>query len=185
MKLSYKMSKQEWKELLDYLKTIDGVYITRYPKTDNNGYFVDFSFIWFEYNGAFYYLEDGQTSLTDFKVCRYLKYSPYERRQNAYPTYIHSTEELLEYINKPIYNKPLSGTYNQRIYSTELYGMRNGHTNLWHLEYELAGNREKDILYGLDRITMVMHTEDYCVLRFHDLDGNYFDYETKSRRITG
>ncbi|MEE1302262.1 MAG: hypothetical protein UHD64_05700 [Bacteroidales bacterium] len=185
MKLSYKLSKQEWKELLDYLKTVDGVYITYYARTDKDGYFEDFSYITFEYNGEFYYLEDGQVSLTDFKVCKYLKLSPYEKRQNAYPRYIHSTEDLLKYMETPMCHTPLSGTHNQRIYLTELYGMRNGHTDLWHLEYELAGNREKAILYGLNRITMVMHTKDYCVLRFHDLEGNYFDYETKSRRITG
>ena len=185
MKLSYKMSQQEWKELLDYLKTIDGVYITYYPKTDNDGYFVDFSYILFEYNGEFYYLEDGQTSLTGFKVCKYLKFSPYEKRQNAYPRYIHSTEDLLEYMRTSTCKTPLSSTYNQRIYLNELYGMRNGHTNLWHLEYELAGNREKAILYGLDHITMERNTKDYCVLRFHSADGDWFDYETKSHRITG
>lgn len=182
MKLSYKPSKQEWRELLDYLKTLDGVYITYYARTDKDGYFEDFSYITFEYNGEFYYL---QGSLEGFRVLKYLKISPYEKRQNSYYSIIHSTEDLLEYMKRPICYRPISNTHNQRIYLTELYGMRDGHTNLWHLEYELAGNREKEILYGLDRITMERNTEDYCVLRFHNAEGNFFDYETKSRRITG
>jgi hypothetical protein len=182
MKLSYKPSKQEWRELLDFLKSIPDVYITYYARTDKDGYFEDFSYITFEYNGEFYYL---QGSLEGFRVLKYLKFSPYERQQNAYYRQINSTDDLLEYMKNSHHDKPLSNTHRQRIYLTELYGMRNGHTDLWHLEYELAGNREKAILYGLNRITMVMHTKDYCVLRFHDLEGNYFDYETKSRRITG
>lgn len=185
MKLHYKMSKQEWKELLDYLNTSPNIHLVHYAETDNDGYFVDFCYATIEYNGNYYYLEDGRTNLTDFTVCRFLKISPYEKQQNAYPRYIYSTEELVEYMKSSRQAIPLSQTYMQRIYLTHIYGITNGHTALWHLRYELAGNREKAILENLEHITMVRHTKDYCVLRFHSANGDWFDYETKSKRITG
>lgn len=185
MQLRYKMSKQEWKDLLIYLQTIPNVRLTHYAETDNNGYFVDFCYATIEYNDAFYYLEDGRTSLTDFKVCRYAKLSPYEKQQNAYPIYIHSTEELLDYMNKTDRTGVLSGTHKQRIFLTSnLYTLNGGITNLWRLRNELAGSREKAVLADLESITTIQHTHDYLVLRFHSKDGNYFDYECKSHRIT-
>ncbi len=51
--------------------------------------------------------------------------------------------------------------------------------------YKMAGFREKHILDNLTKVTVQMNTEDYLVLRFHSTDGNYFDYEVKSHRITG
>ena len=186
MKLSYKMSKQEWKDLFDYLRTIPGVYITHFATTDNYGYFVDFCYMTIEYNGNFYYLQDGRTSFDHFSVCRYLKISPYEKQQNEYPQYIYSIDDLWKYMNYSTKERPLSKTYKQRIYLvTNLYTLVDGKTHLWRLKNELAGYKEKEVLDHLVRITMEMHTEDYCVLRFHSEDGNYFDYETKSRRITG
>ena len=44
MKLHYKMSTQEWKELIDYLTT-QGCKLVYYPKTDNDGLFVDFKYL--------------------------------------------------------------------------------------------------------------------------------------------
>ena len=186
MKLSYKMSKQEWKDLIDYLRTIPGVYVTHFAKTDINGYFVDYHYVTIEYNGNFYYIQDGQVSLEDFSVCRYLKISPYEKQQNEYPQHIYSTDDLWKYMNYSTKERPLSKTHKQRIYLvTNLYTLIAGRTHLWRLQNELAGSREKSILQDLAHITMEMHTKDYCVLRFHAEDGSYFDYETKSRRITG
>ena len=186
MNLHYKMSKQEWKDLLIYLQTIPNVRLTHYAETDNDGYFVDFCYATFEYNGNFYYIEDGRCSLTDFSICRYLKMSPYEKQQNSYSVYIHSTEQLLEYINTDGRMGVLSNTHKQRIFLTSnLYILRDGKTDLWRLKNELAGNREKAILDNLDCITTIRNTHDYLVLRFHSKDGNWFDYETKSRRITG
>jgi hypothetical protein len=96
-----------------------------------------------------------------------------------------STDELLEFMNESFKFRAVRDAHTQRIYLTELYRLKDHHTDLWRLENELAGYREKDILTNLTHITMEMHTKDYCVLRFHSREGNYFDYETKSRRITG
>jgi hypothetical protein len=63
--------------------------------------------------------------------------------------------------------------------------MRYEGVGLWNLENRLAGGRENDILSTLESITTIKHTKDYHVLRFHSKDGKQFDYETKSRRITG
>ena len=180
MKLHYRMSTQKWKELLDYLTT-QGCKLVYYPETDNNGFFVDFKYLLVEHLGAFYYMESGDWSFT---VTSYVKCSPYERKQAAYPYSVDSTEELMKYMEECVI-KPLGKVGKGRIFLTELYGIRNGHTALWHLENELAGYREKNILTNLSCITMEMHTKDYCVLRFHNSNGDWFDYETKSRRITG
>jgi hypothetical protein len=78
---------------------------------------------------------------------------------------------------------PVKNTFNKWIFH-ELRGVQNGHTRLWRLENELAGWREKNILSTLTSVSMRMHTKDYCVLRFYNIDGDYFDYEVKSHRIT-
>lgn len=182
MNLHYKMSAQEWKYLLDYL-TAQGCKLISYPETDNEGFFVDFRYVTVEYNGIYFYMDD----VTDwgFSVVKYMKVSPYEKQQAGYPYAPASAKELMEYIRNQIITHIISGTYKQRIFLTELYGMRDGYTNLWHLKYKLAGNRERAILDSLDLITMQRNTKDYCVLRFHGTNGDWFDYETKSRRITG
>ena len=182
MRLHPKMTPQEWKDLLDYLKA-NGALLTHHPETDNNGLFVNFKYVTIEYNGEFYYLQGNLNMFYPFTVTRYSKVSPYIKRQSGYPHEIYDTEQLLAYMNKGGLRHKI-GNYEQRIYLTELYGMRDGHTNLWHLENELAGYREKAILSNLAHITMQRNTEDYCVLRFHSTNGDWFDYETKSKRIT-
>lgn len=181
MKLHYDMTAQEWKDLLGYLSA-RGCKLVDFPETDQNGLFVDFKYALVEYGGMFFYME---ASNWEFSVCKYNKVSPYERHQSGYPRAMYSADELLEYIKTQTKDKPIARTYKQRIFLTNLYGMRNGHTDLWRLENELAGYREKEVLYSLESITTLQHTHDYHVLRFRSADGNYFDYETKSRRITG
>ena len=183
MKLHSKMTPQEWKDLLYYLQAKDAL-LTYYPETDNNGAFVWYKYVIVEYKGAFYSMQNPLNMFEPFEVTRYIKVNPYEKQQNAYPVTIRNTDELIEYMEQDSIKKPLKGTHRQRIYLTELYGMRDGHTNLWYLENELAGYREKAILTNLAYITMQRNTKDYCVLRFHSSDGYWFDYETKSKRIT-
>lgn len=184
MKLHPIMSPQEWKDLLNILVQ-HGALLTSYPETDSDGLFVDFEYATVEYKGRFYYMQGGSNYFEDFTVTRYYKIDPYEKRQDAYPKAIDNTEQLLEYMEEPCNTERIKKTYNQRIYLTELYALRDGKTDLWRLENELAGYREKAIFGRLSNITTIQHTHDYHVLRFHSEDGNYFDYETKSRRITG
>ena len=182
MNLHYNMTSQEWKDLLDYLSA-GGCKLITYPETDNNGLFVDFKYLLVEYGEKFFYMDCGNWN---FSVCRYHKVSPYEKQQNAYPCVMDTSEELLKYIRDSYKDRrPFAQTHKQRIFLTELYRLRDGRTDLWRLQNELAGFREKEILDNLESITTVQHTKDYHVLRFHSKDGNYFDYETKSRRITG
>lgn len=181
MKLHYKMTTQEWKDLLDEL-TENGCHLISYPTTDNNGLFVDFKYALVEYNGMFFYMDCGDWS---FKVCKYYKVSPYEKRQSNFPRAVSTSESLLQYIQTQTKCTPFEESPKQRIFLLELYKKKDGRTNLQRLQYELAGNREKEILNNLERITTVQHTKDYHVLRFHSKDGNYFDYEAKSQRITG
>ena len=182
MKLHPKMTSQEWKDLLDYLKAND-VLLTYYPETDNDGLFIYFKYALVEYNGEFYYLQGNLNMFYPFTVTRYSKVSPYVKRQSAYPYEIYDTEQLLAYMREGGLRHKV-GNYEQRIYLNELYGMRDGYTNLWHLENKLAGYREKTILSNLSHITMQRNTKDYCVLRFHSTNGDWFEYETKSKRIT-
>lgn len=183
MKLHSTMNDQEWNNLLNYL-TARGAFVTYFAEKDNNGAFVDFKYALIEYKDEFYYMENPLNIFEPFEVTRYTKISPYEKRQNALPRQIGTTEALLEYMNENHVQKHLKGTYTQWLFD-DLRKMKDGHTHLWRLENELAGNREKDILGRLTSISMVQNTKDYCVLRFHSADGNHFDYETKSRRITG
>lgn len=182
MKLHSQMTAQEWKDLLNILKANDA-YLIAYPETDDNGLFVDFKFVTIEYRGTFYYLQGND--FKPFSVCRYMKISPYERRQCAFPREVRTVEELFKYMNESHVQHALQGCPIQRIFSGELYGMYEGHTKLWHLENRIAGYRERAVFTTLVRITTLKRTKDHYVLRFHSADGSYFDYETKSQRITG
>jgi hypothetical protein len=184
MKLRPNMNPQEWKDLLNWLSA-RGALLTHYAETDNNGLFVDFKYALVEYKGEFYYLQGNSNRFYPFTVTRYSKVSPFVKHQNAYPHEVYSTDELFAYMNEGHVSRKFADTHDQRIFLTELYGIRNGCTDLWRLEHELAGYREKEILANLESITTLQYTHDYHVLRFHSKDGNYFDYETKSRRITG
>lgn len=184
MKLHAKMTPQEWKDLLGWLSA-RGCKLTSFPETDQNGLFVNFKYALVEYHGAFYYLQGNLNMFYPFTVTRYCKVSPYIKHQSAYFHEAYDTEQLFAYMNENHMNRKFKDTHDQRIFLTELYGLRDGRTDLWRLEHELAGFREKDILDNLESITTLQHTHDYHVLRFHSADGNYFDYETKSRRITG
>ena len=183
MKLHSTMNDQEWDNLLNYL-TARGALITYFAEKNDDGTFVDYKYALVEYKDEFYYIQNPHNMFEPFEVTRYTKVSPYERRQNAYPKWVENTEQLFAYMNEEHIQRPLKGTYTQWLFG-DLRGMKDGHTHLYRLEYELAGNREKNILSSLKSISMVRHTKDYCVLRFHSADGNHFDYETKSRRITG
>lgn len=182
MNLHYRMTAQEWKNLLNYLSA-RGCKLIDFPETDQNGLFVDFKYVTIEYGGMFFYMD---SSPWEFSVCKYKKVSPYEKIQSGYSRVMQTSEQLLEYIQSETKAPALSGVHKQRIFLTSgLYQLKNGQTELQRLKYELADNREKEILYNLEIITTLQHTHDYHVLRFHSIDGNYFDYETKSRRITG
>lgn len=183
MKLHSTMNNEEWKNLLDYL-IAQGAITTYFPEKDNFGNFVYYKYATVEYDGNFYYMQNPLNMCEPFTVTKYLKLSPYERQQCEYPREVRNTDELLAYMNDKSGRKtPLKDTYKQRIFSMELYGIRNGKTALCDLKNE-AGWREKNILNNLKSISMTQHTKDYCVLRFIANDGNYFEYETKSRRIT-
>ncbi len=183
MKLHSTMNDQEWDNLLNYL-TARGALVTFFAEKNNDGAFVRYKYALIEYKNEYYYMQNPHNIFEPFEVTRYTKISPYERRQNALPRWMENTDQLLAYMNEEHIGVPLKGTYKQWLFD-DLRKMKDGHTHLWRLENELAGNREKNILGRLTSISMVQNTKDYCVLRFHSADGNYFDYETKSRRITG
>jgi hypothetical protein len=47
-----------------------------------------------------------------------------------------------------------------------------------------GGFREKEVLKELVKIELIMSDEDYEVYHFEDKNGNYFEYDFKSHRIT-
>ena len=47
-----------------------------------------------------------------------------------------------------------------------------------------GGYREKEVLKELIKIELIMSNEDYEVYHFEDKNGNYFEYDFKSQRIT-
>lgn len=50
---------------------------------------------------------------------------------------------------------------------------------------EIAGYREKAILEYCHKIALIQDDENYQAFRFYGKDNAYFEYETKSNRITG
>ena len=50
---------------------------------------------------------------------------------------------------------------------------------------KIAGWRENNILDHLVKVEKVKAPADYEVLRFVSTDGTHFDYDTKSKQITG
>jgi hypothetical protein len=177
------MSNQEWNDLLNYLTT-KGALITYFAEKDNDGAFVGYKYALIEYKDEFYYMQNPLNMFEPFEVTRYSKVSPYERQQNAYPREFRDTDALLEYMNEEHIQRTLKGTHKQWLFG-DLRRMPDGKTDLWHLQNDWSSWREKNILSKLTSISMVQNTKDYCVLRFHSADGDYFEYETKSRRITG
>lgn len=183
MKLHSTMNNEEWKNLLDYL-IAQGAITTYFAEKDNFGNFVYYKYATVEYDGNFYYMQNPLNMCEPFTVTKYLKLSPYEMQQCEYPKEVRNTDELLAYMKDKNGRKtPLKDTYKQRIFCAELYRVINGKTALYDLKNE-AGWREKNILNNLKSISMTQNTKDHCVLRFIANDGNYFEYETKSRRIT-
>lgn len=49
---------------------------------------------------------------------------------------------------------------------------------------KLAGYREKNIIDNLNSVDLMRADKDYIVYRFNDVNGNYFEYEKRSGRIT-
>lgn len=47
-----------------------------------------------------------------------------------------------------------------------------------------GGYREKEVLKELVKIELIMNNEDYEVYHFENKNGNYFEYDFKSHRIT-
>lgn len=47
-----------------------------------------------------------------------------------------------------------------------------------------GGFREKEVLKELVKIELTMNNEDYEVYHFEDKNGNYFEYDFKSHRVT-
>lgn len=48
-----------------------------------------------------------------------------------------------------------------------------------------GGFREKEVLKNLIKIELIMDDESYKVYHFEDSEGNYFEYDFKSHKITG
>lgn len=168
MYLGYGMGRKNWKKLMDKLRETKGVTINSFPKTDKDGYFIDFEYVLFEYNELFFYIG---TDFKGFYIIAYQKINPYTKRQISYPHYVKTFDDIMEYINKPRSLRPLSGTYNQKIYlplNLSTYKLRN----------ELSNLREKNILSCLDRIEMVKNFCACMVLRFwHKNKSDFFDYK--------
>ena len=47
-----------------------------------------------------------------------------------------------------------------------------------------GGFREKEILKEFIKIELIRNDEDYKIYHFEDKNGNYFEYDFRSHRIT-
>jgi len=131
-------------------------------------------------DNLFFYVQfnDWNISCTIYK-----KINCYLRQQCEYPMSFSAEEQVLCYMLYPTTNsRVLSGTYEQRLYLTELYGISNGNTSLYKLKNELAKDKEKKVLSHLKRIEMLQKDNECIILKFSS-ENDFFNYECKNKII--
>ena len=48
----------------------------------------------------------------------------------------------------------------------------------------LGGFREKEVIKNLTKIELIRDDKEYKIYHFEDSEGNYFEYDFRSQRIT-
>lgn len=184
IKLGYSTTREDWRDIVEQLRDIPGVTVADMPEVDKEGLFVDYQYITIEYMGRFHYIQK-ETLGGCFTCTPYIKVSPWERVQAGYPESVTTLEQLIHSITHCKAGKPLRGCPRQRLYLTDgFYTIdENGTTGMQRFRSAM-GFREKEIFARLARIENIMTTEHYKVLRFCDENGDWFDWECKSGRIT-
>lgn len=131
----------------------------------------------------FYYIEKNQYNYNikdDYTITLYNKINANIKHQADYPKGVNNLNDILNYIeitkNKKYNN--LKDAPDQVIFY-QLNMIINKKTMLKHLQ-DIAGYRENYILKNLDRIEEIQDDDAYNILKFIDIDGNFFQINIKN-----
>lgn len=179
--------------MLKEIKESEFATITRFAETDEkNTKFKDYEYFIIEKENMFFYIQNS--TMTDsidgifekYTITAYKKINYNTKQQLSFPTGFNTFEELKNIINKMLielkYKNPIKYTFKQDV-NSELKGIiETKFGKMTKLEYlkKIAGNREKEILRNIDKISMNLNNKNYLVIEFFDNKNNSFAINTKN-----
>lgn len=184
------------KNLFDMLKEIkesEFASITRFAETDEkNTNFKDYEYFIIEKENMFFYIQTS--TMTDsingifenYTITAYKKINYNTKQQLSFPAGFNTFEELKNIVNKMIielkYKNTLKNTYKQEVnYEFKrIIETKFGKMTIFDYLKRIAGNREKEILKNIDKITMNLNNEKYLVFEFFDNKNNSFAINAKN-----
>ena len=184
------------KNLFDMLKEIkesEFASITRFAETDEkNTKFKDYEYFIIEKENMFFYIQTS--TMTDsingifenYNITAYKKINYNTKQQLSFPAGFNTFEELKNIVNKMIielkYKNTLKNTYKQEVnYEFKrIIETKFGKMTIFDYLKRIAGNREKEILKNIDKITMNLNNEKYLVFEFFDNKNNSFAINAKN-----
>lgn len=184
------------KNLFNMLKEIEEnefATVSRFAETDEkNTKFKDYEYFIIEKGNMFFYIQTS--TITDningvfenYTITAYKKINYNTKQQLSFPTGFNTFEELKNIINKMLielkYKNPLKYTFKQDV-NSELKGIietKFGKMTIFEYLKRIAGNREKEILKNIDKISMNLNNKNYLVIEFFDDKNNSFAINTKN-----
>lgn len=184
------------KNLFNMLKEIEEnefATVSRFAETDEkNTKFKDYEYFIIEKDNMFFYIQTS--TITDningvfenYTITAYKKINYNTKQQLSFPTGFNTFEELKNIINKMLielkYKNPLKYTFKQDV-NSELKGIietKFGKMTIFEYLKRIAGNREKEILKNIDKISMNLNNKNYLVIEFFDDKNNSFAINTKN-----
>lgn len=184
------------KNLFDMLKEIkesEFATVSRFAETDEkNTKFKDYEYFIIEKENMFFYIQTS--TITDningvfenYTITAYKKINYNTKQQLSFPTGFNTFEELKNIVNKMIielkYKNTLKNTYKQEVnYEFKrIIETKFGKMTIFDYLKRIAGNREKEILKNIDKITMNLNNEKYLVFEFFDNKNNSFAINAKN-----
>lgn len=184
------------KNLFDMLKEIkesEFASITRFAETDEkNTNFKDYEYFIIEKENMFFYIQTSTVTdnisgiFENYTITAYKKINYNTKQQLSFPVGFNTFEELKNIVNKMIielkYKNTLKNTYKQEVnYEFKrIIETKFGKMTIFDYLKRIAGNREKEILKNIDKITMNLNNEKYLVFEFFDNKNNSFAINTKN-----
>lgn len=184
------------KNLFDMLKEIkesEFASITRFAETDEkNTNFKDYEYFIIEKENMFFYIQTSTVTdnisgiFENYTITAYKKINYNTKQQLSFPAGFNTFEELKNIVNKMIielkYKNTLKNTYKQEVnYEFKrIIETKFGKMTIFDYLKRIAGNREKEILKNIDKITMNLNNEKYLVFEFFDNKNNSFAINTKN-----
>ena len=165
------------KDIASLVEVIEMEYISPFngdrKETGSTHIGYDFQYLTIEYKNNYYYIQHER--FANFEVTGYMKVSPTTKQQATYSTPFKDYNELLAHIEiEKQYIRPLAKTNTQKLYLLTLSSVKN-----------VSGFRENEILKNLDDVYTSQHDKSAHVLTFVSINGDSFDFEVNSNRITG